>query len=47
MNKGRRTSLKKATHLLDQAIDIVRDAKDDEQESLQQDPTVRYILSGV
>ena len=38
MNKSRRTSLKQASGLLDRAIDIIRTAKDDEQECLDNLP---------
>lgn len=38
MNKNRRTSLKQASSLLDRAIDIVRDAKDEEQYCLDNLP---------
>lgn len=34
MNKARRTSLKEATHLLDRAIYLITDARDEEQECL-------------
>lgn len=38
MNKSRRTSLKQASGLLDRVIDIIRTAKDDEQECLDNLP---------
>lgn len=38
MNKSRRTSLKQASGLLDRAIDIIRVAKDDEQECVDNLP---------
>ena len=38
MNKNRRTYLKQASGLLDRAIDIIRDAKDDEQECIDNLP---------
>lgn len=38
MNKTRRTSLRQAAGLLDRAIGIIRDARDDEQECLDNLP---------
>lgn len=38
MNKGRRSSLKEATRLLDCAIDLISDARNEEQESLDNLP---------
>ena len=35
MNKRRRSSIKIAANYLDMAIDLIRDAKDEEQENLQ------------
>lgn len=38
MNKGRRTSLREATGLLDRAVDIIKDARNEEQECLDNMP---------